>query len=649
MIVQQQKNDRKQTERRRIMTIQFTFAILQYNVRNKKKDTMMSFLIDSRIKEYNLLAIQKSWRNACVSTFYNSFNIDFHLLYEDTKNVKTCFYVNIQLHVNHWSMNYVFDDVCTIRIKMTNNKWINVHNIYNVSLSFYTTRNALVVIETVKDCLNDDEKHILLKDFNLHHFLWIETTKSIQHDATNQFLNVVQQTQFKFILFSDIIIWKTRHFQSTIDLIFITKKLQKEFIHCMTRSKMNQKKIKNSNHISIFTKLMIIVERNESRRRRAWKSMSTNKFLNSWRELVASSSFNCIAQIEVYALEIQQCVLRLIEIFVSWTNFSFEIKLFWNEKCAEAITRTRRRRREWITLHIEKAWRNYLKTSNEKKRIIAKKEKIEFRQVFRIICDSSSSLWRLTRWVRTRSHKSRNTSKISNLSRRNAENNAFEMTTNFEFKIRFLSDFFFSDTIEIDFIDMSNFNYFNVVLKSSSFITKDEIQQTIKRCKSNNASEFDDILNRIFKILVDKLMSHLMNLFRVCATLNYHSRCFREIHIITLKKSKKKNYTNVKTYKSIALLNTLDKALKSVIARRINDLTKTHDLFFVNQISERKNRSCETILKLLTKQIHTIWNINKDKIKTLLSMNVIEAYDHVSRERLLHNLKKRRISTWIVI
>jgi hypothetical protein len=65
-------------------------------------------------------------------------------------------------------------------------------------------------------------------------------------------------------------------------------------------------------------------------------------------------------------------------------------------------------------------------------------------------------------------------------------------------------------------------------------------------------------------------------------------------------------------------------------------------------MSERKSRNCETILKLLTKQIHTIWNMNKDKITTLLSMNVIEAYDHVSRERLLHNLKKRRISTWII-
>ncbi len=126
------------------------------------------------------------------------------MFYTNTKNVKTCFYINIRLHVDHWLMNYVFDDVYMIRIKITNNKWINVYNVYNVSFNFYTTRSALIVIKIVKDCFNDDEKHILLKNFNLHHFLWSDATKSIQHDATNQFLNVVQQTQFKFNFFQTL-------------------------------------------------------------------------------------------------------------------------------------------------------------------------------------------------------------------------------------------------------------------------------------------------------------------------------------------------------------------------------------------------------------------------------------------------------------
>jgi hypothetical protein len=42
------------------MTTQFIFVILQYNVKNEKKDMIISLLIDSRIKEYDLLTIQKS-------------------------------------------------------------------------------------------------------------------------------------------------------------------------------------------------------------------------------------------------------------------------------------------------------------------------------------------------------------------------------------------------------------------------------------------------------------------------------------------------------------------------------------------------------------------------------------------------------------
>jgi hypothetical protein len=212
----------------------------------------------------------------------------------------------------------------------------------------------------------------------------------------------------------------------------------------------------------------------------------------------------------------------------------------------------------------------------------------------------------------------------------------------------FWSSFFF-DTTNANLSDILTYNYSNAVDETFELINENEIKRAIKQCKSDNASRSNDISNRVLKVLVNKLISHFFNLFRVCAKLNYHSLCFRKTHIIALKKSKKKNYTNIKTYKSIVLLNTFDKALKSIIAQRINDLTKMHDLLSINQMSERKNRSCETTLKLFIEQIHTVWNMSKDKVITLLSMNVIEIYDHVSRTRLLQNLKKRRIFIWIIV
>jgi hypothetical protein len=143
-------------------------------------------------------------------------------------------------------------------------------------------------------------------------------------------------------------------------------------------------------------------------------------------------------------------------------------------------------------------------------------------------------------------------------------------------------------------------------------------------------------------------MFSLINLFQACVKLNYHFLCFKIAHIIAFKKFNKKNCSNVKTYKLIILLNTLSKTLKSIIIRRINNLAKIHDMFSISQMSDRKNKSCEIALKLLIEQIHIVWNMKKDKITTLLSMNVIDVYDHVFKNKLLHSLRKKDISDWII-
>jgi hypothetical protein len=214
---------------------------------------MISLLIDSRIEEYDLLAIQKSWRNVCVSTSYNSFNIDFHLLYQKSRNVRTCFYVSSRLNVNHWFVIFASKNVCFFRIRTANDRWINVHNVYSVSSNSYTSMTTLLAIEMMKRRLNDEKKHNVLNDFNLHHFLWSDLARSTQHDATNQLLDVVHQTQLRLTLSSNIITWKTRNSCSIIDLIFMFEELQKKLVHCMIRSKHNQ----SSNRISISIKIML--------------------------------------------------------------------------------------------------------------------------------------------------------------------------------------------------------------------------------------------------------------------------------------------------------------------------------------------------------------------------------------------------------
>jgi hypothetical protein len=83
----------------------------------------------------------------------------------------------------------------------------------------------------------------------------------------------------------------------------------------------------------------------------------------------------------------------------------------------------------------------------------------------------------------------------------------------------------------------------------------------------------------MFKLFVKKLMFTLMNLFIICAEQNYHSRCFKKAHIISLKKSNKSNYMNFKIYRLIAFFNTLNNTLTSIIVKRISNLMKRTTCF----------------------------------------------------------------------
>jgi hypothetical protein len=153
---------------------------------------------------------------------------------------------------------------------------------------------------------------------------------------------------------------------------------------------------------------------------------------------------------------------------------------------------------------------------------------------------------------------------------------------------------------------MTSFNYRDVVVKTTSLISKNEIRQIIKKCKFDNVSSSNKISNHIFKILIKKLLSFLTNLFRAYIEHDYHLLCFREVNIIILKKSNKNKYTNFKIYRFIALLNTIDKTFKFIIARKINTFAETYEMLFATQMKKRRKRICETTLKFFIEQIYTI-------------------------------------------
>ncbi len=73
-----------------------------------------------------------------------------------------------------------------------------------------------------------------------------------------------------------------------------------------------------------------------------------------------------------------------------------------------------------------------------------------------------------------------------------------------------------------------------------------------------------------------------------------------------LRKSRKKNYFKLLFFKFIALFNTLNKILESIILKRLRYVVKTHNTLLSTQLRIKRQRLIDTTLQLITKKIYTI-------------------------------------------
>ena len=95
-------------------------------------------------------------------------------------------------------------------------------------------------------------------------------------------------------------------------------------------------------------------------------------------------------------------------------------------------------------------------------------------------------------------------------------------------------------------------------------------------------------------------------------------------------------------------MNTVGKLMDSVLARRITFLAEQYGLLPRTHTGGRKGSSTEHAVHLLMEKIWAAWRTPDEPVATLLMLDVSGAYDNVSHERLLHNMRKRRLPPELV-
>ncbi len=111
-----------------------------------------------------------------------------------------------------------------------------------------------------------------------------------------------------------------------------------------------------------------------------------------------------------------------------------------------------------------------------------------------------------------------------------------------------------------------------------------------------------------------------------------------------MQKSDKKDYFNAKIYKLIALLNTLSKVLKFIVFEHLQNIIKACNLILNIQMKACKHRLINMTLQLIIKKIYIVWSDIRRKVVSLLNLNEKSAFNNVMHSKLLHDMKKRKVS-----
>ena len=253
--------------------------------------------------------------------------------------------------------------IIILKSQQQNQKTLYIYNVYNASLSQRLeihSRINKIKIETMKkyskisflDTLriaiakNEIDKHLIIKNFNLHHFLWINS-KKYQHSKTKALINLINDIQLQLLISKNISIFKQKKRNEIIiiNLTLIIINIANIIIKCDIIKKLNY----DFDYKALLTKLNRIIEFHFLRENRNWKKMNKIKFLKRFNEML-SININFINNIKILNNHVNRLIITLFKTIKKITSINkicFKFKSFMNLEYRTIIKHMRKLKRKW--------------------------------------------------------------------------------------------------------------------------------------------------------------------------------------------------------------------------------------------------------------------------------------------------------------
>ncbi|KAG0157076.1 hypothetical protein PDIDSM_4260 [Penicillium digitatum] len=178
-------------------------------------------------------------------------------------------------------------------------------------------------------------------------------------------------------------------------------------------------------------------------------------------------------------------------------------------------------------------------------------------------------------------------------------------------------------------------------------ITHQEITQAVKASPPDKAPGEGGLPNSLWHKLIEipAVLDTISGIYNACIRLGTNPSHFQKSITVVLRKAGKRDYQLAKSYRPVALLNTLSKFLEAVIARSISYAVETHKLLPDTHLGGRKGISVDHAIQQIIGRVRRAWG--NSKIASVLLLDVSGARGlrggedkRVGRRRCLHCHRK---------
>jgi hypothetical protein len=319
---------------------------------------------------------------------------------------------------------------------------------------------------------------------------------------------------------------------------------------------------------------------------------------------------------------------------------------WWSLKVQEAVQEASRAHRYYRVVPSPHTLKELQAAVQRQRKTISEARTQSWRQV--LASGNPQALWRLQRWARLRSSAPVEPPKMPPL---RYEDGKEGLACTHPEKAAALASRFFP-TSEADLTDIQDTTWEEATSQQrfeiKREVTQEEVEERLRWGPWKAPGPDDALPVGFLRACGESLAKALAAIAQASLTLEYFPQRFRNAGVVVLKKPGKttEQLRAPGGWRPISLLSTLGKVIEGIIGTRIADAAEAQRLLPEGQMGNRKGRSTELAIRLVTSCVQTAWQ--EGAVASLLQLDIKGAFDTVNHTRLLDTVRSQGFPMWVV-